>query len=289
MDWNSNEISFLPFHVAEEIGMHGVEAVYNMLMVQACSTSDPKRSDATSYLAATIDTDIIRGAAAKLAPISANRKAKIDACDRAYQRLVASVKSIDYKALDFSELLEDKYRPLVVEFNLPIRPLYLRKQAAGLVHEKLSELHSKVEYLSDNPSGTEVDLLYMDTVKYYTEQLAPLLEEQIELYRHYTSFNDLLNSDQENECYGGYKRMKVSPGRMHKLIARGALYKDAAKVLVKIKENIAAFKASDAARVDAIAQYTNAKFKIEEAVPYQLGNFIDDYQQLKVVSDSVTV
>lgn len=288
MDWNSNEYSFLPFHVAEEIGMHGIEAVYNMLKNQACSTSDPKRSDAISYLAATIDQDIIRDAAAKLAPISANRKAKIEACGQAYEKLAASVESIDYKALDFFEFLEEKYNPLVVKLNLPIRTFYLRKQAAELIYEKISELHSKVGFLLDNPNDTEIDLLYMDIVKYCTEQLSPLLEEQIELYRHFTSFNDLFNSEHESECYGGYRRMKVSLGKMHKLIELGPLYKDAAKALVKIKKNITAFKASDAARVDAIDQYRKAKFKIEEAVPNQLGNFIDDYQKLKVVSDSIT-
>lgn len=288
MDWNSNEYSFLPFHVAEEIGRHGIEAVYNMLKSQACSTSDPKRSDAISYLAATIDTDIIRDAAAKLAPISANRKAKIEACGQAYEKLAASVESIDYMALDFSELLEEKYHTLVVKFNLPIRTFYLRKQAAELIHDKISELHNRVGYLLDNPNDTEIDLFYMDVVKYCTEQLVPLLEEQIELYRHFTSFNDLFNSEQENECYGGYKCMKVSLGKMHKLIELGPLYKDAVKALVKIKKNITAFKASDTARTDAIDQYRKAKFKIEETVPNQLGNFIDDYQKLKVVSDSIT-
>ncbi len=224
----------------------------------------------------------------ELAPISANRKAKIEACGRAYEKLAASVESIDYKALDFFEFLEEKYNPLVVKFNLPIRTFYLRKQAAELIHEKISELHSKVGYLLDNPSNTEIDLLYMDIVKYCTEQLAPLLEEQVELYRHFTSFNDLFNSEQEDECYGGYRRMKVLPGKMHKLIELAPLYKDAAKALVEIKKNITVFKASDAARIDAIDQYRKAKFKIEEAVPNQLGNFIDDYQKLKVVSDSIT-
>ncbi|MDH4603579.1 hypothetical protein [Pseudomonas syringae] len=288
MDWNSNEYSFLPFHVAEEIGRHGIDAVDDMLKKQACSTSDPKRSDAISYLSATIDTDIIRAAAAKLAPISANRKAKIEACGQAYEKLAASVESIDYQALDFFELLEEKYHPLVVKFNLPIRTFYLRKQGAELIHEKISELHSKVGCLLDNPSDTEIDLLYMDIVKYCTAQLAPLLEEQIELYRHFTSFNDLFNSEQENECYGGYRRLKVSPGKMYKLVELGSLYKDAAKTLVEIKKNITAFKASDAARIDAIDQYRKAKFKIEEAIPNQLGNFIDDYQRLRVLSDSTT-
>lgn len=288
MDWNSKEYSFLPFHVAEEIGRHGIEAVYTMLKNEACSTPDPKRSDAISYLAASIDTDIIREAAAKLAPISANRKARIEACGEAYEKLAVAVESIDYKALDFFELLEEKYHPLVVKFNIPIRTFYLRKQAAELIHEKISELHSKVGYLLDNPSDTEIDLLYMEIVKYCTEQLAPLLEEQIELYRHFTSFSDLFNSEQEDECYGGYRRMKVLPGQMHKLIELGPLYKDAAKALVKIKKNISAFKASDAARIDAIDQYRKAKFKIEEAIPNQLGNFIDGYHKLTVVSDSTT-
>lgn len=289
MDWNSKEYSFLPFHVAEEIGRHGIEAVYTMLKDEACSTSDPKRSDAIAYLVATIDADNIRAAAAKLAPLSANRKAKIEACGQAYEKLASAVESIDYKALDFFEFLEEKYHPLVVKFNLPIRTFYLKKQAAELIHEKISEFHGKVGYLLDNPNDTEIDLLYMEIVKYCTEQLAPLLEEQIELYRHFTSFNDLFNSEQEDECYGGYRRMKVSPGKMHKLIELAPLYKKAAKALVEINKNITAFKASDAARIDAIDQYRKAKFKIEEAIPNQLGNFIFDYQKLTVESESIQV
>ncbi|MBT0622503.1 hypothetical protein KIH32_01185 [Pseudomonas fluorescens] len=285
MNWNSSDYTNLPFHVAEEIGKYGFDAVYTMFKTEARSADDLKRSDALSYLAAAIDTDLVRDAASKLAPISANRTAKIAACDAAFAKLTSSVESINYKALDFFELLEEKYNPLVVKLNLPIRPFYVSKQAAELIDEKIAEFSDRLEKVSLTPNDTELDILYLNIVSYFTEELTPLLEKQIELYLHFASFDALANSEQQNDRYGGYKHMRVAPGKMYMLIEKGQLYRDATKKMGQIKKNIQAFKSADSARLEAIKQYKEAKLKIEEVVPNRLGNFIDEYWKLTVFSE----
>lgn len=266
MEWYVSKWSGISISVAADIAKHGLEAVYNAIMQAARSSENPRNSDALSYLAAEIDTDEVRAAAKKMTPILASFNGKVSMLEDAYKKFAESAIKLDYQALDFSDYLEPKALPL----SLPARTPLKLKQPAVRIAEKIAEIRSMVP-IDDARDHFE---------KFITSSLPDLLQKQIELYEYFVSYESRFNLEEQNKKHSTHTSLTPIPGKLHKIVEMGELYRSTKSQLITIRKNMEAFQTTVEVKNEAAEQYNVAQGEIQKLIYDEIGNFIDNYYEI---------
>lgn len=252
--------------VAADIAEHGLDKVFDAIMQAAVAAEEPQNSDALAYLAAQINTVEIRATSNKMAPIFAGFRRKVSKLDEVYKKFVESATKLDYKALDFTDHLEDKASPM----NMRVRTSFVLRQPVVRVIESFAGFMS-MEDLGSAQYKFE---------KFITSSLPALIREQIDLYEYFTRYESRYNSEEENRKYSTYTRLRPIPGQLHKIVSMGELYRLAREQLNVIIENMGAFEAAVTAQEEAAKQYNVAKAEIQKLIYDEIGNYVDCYYEI---------
>ncbi|WP_422416820.1 hypothetical protein [Pseudomonas sp. GZD-222] len=253
-------------YVAADIALHGLNKVYDAIMRASVSATEAKESDALAYLAAQLDAEQVRAAAKKMSPISASFNSKVSKLEEEYKKFGESAIKLDYSALDFTDLLEEKAPPI----NVPFRTSFIFKQPVVRITEKLSELMAM----------EDVDSAQYRMEEFITKSLAGLIQEQIDLYEYFTKYESRYNSEEENKKYSTYTKLRPIPGQLHKIVGMAEAYRAAREQMGVILKNKEAFEASVVAKEESAKQYNAAKAEIQRLIYDEIGSHVEGYYEI---------
>lgn len=285
MEWGNTAFSHLPFHVSALIAEHGRQAVYDLYLNASRNSSDTQRSHALAYLAAGIDTLPARAASKAFELAASDNKKNNEEYNKTFQSIANLVLSIDFKSMVFWDFLEHKQPPDFFE-GLPIRPFMVNKQPAELITEKINELNEEASELKDSADSGNIYMLHIKFWKYCSEELVSQAERQINLYNYFTSYDGLFATREEREKLSTHVRFEVAPGKLHLLVAKGALYRDLESKLRGLKKIISKARSLDAKIEESSKKYNLAKSEVEKHIPYGLAHYIDDYEGIQVAREA---
>lgn len=285
MEWGNTEFSHLPFHVSALIAEHGRQAVYDLYLNESRNSSDTQRSHALAYLAAGIDTLSARTASLAFELAASDHKKNNEEYNKIFQSMVKLVLSIDFESMVFWDFLEHKQPPDFLK-GLPTRPFMVDKQPAELIAEKINELNEEASQLKDSADSGKIYMLHRKFLKYCSETLIPQAERQIHVYNYFTSYEGLFATREEREKLSTHVRFQVTPGKLHLLVEKGAIYRDLEPKLKKLTKILSKIRSLDTKIEESSKKYNLAKSEVEKHIPYGLAHYIGGYESIQVAKEA---
>lgn len=285
MDWSNTDYSDLPFHVSALIAEHGLQAVYDLYLNASRNTTEPQRSHALAYLAAGIDTLPARAASEKLSSALESYKKDLEAYDKAFRSMGSLVMSIDFQSLVFWDCLVDKARPIIFK-NIPLRPFIAYPQPAELIVQKIASLNEECLKYKDCMDGGYTSYLRLKVFEYCSDGLISQAEQQIAIYRYFTSYDSLFATREEREKLSTHVRFDVKPGGLHELVSKGGLYRELESKIKRLKRIVSKIGSLKAKTDESQKKYSLAKSEVEKFVPYGLAHYIENYEDIALVKEA---
>ncbi|SCX25032.1 hypothetical protein SAMN03159437_02618 [Pseudomonas sp. NFACC25] len=285
MDWCNTNYSELPFHVSALIAEHGRQAVYDLYLNASKNTSEPQRSHALAYLAAGIDTLPARVTAEKFSSAVEIYKKDLEAYDKSFRSMGSLVMSIDFQSLVFWDYLVDKARPVIFK-NIPVRPFIAHPQPAELIVQKIASLNEECLKYKDYIDGTYINLLRTKVFEYCSDSLISQAEQQIAIYRYFTSYESLFATHEEREKLSTHVRFDVKPGALHELVSKGELYRELESKIKRLKKIVSKIGSLKAQADESQKKYSFAKSEVEKLVPYGLAHYIENYEDIVLAKEA---